>query len=497
MTVVAGGPQRLTFSGSAAGQISRLIDAATASSTLDEAALKAGIPPELAQGLWDVLLEHDLLEEEPADAPLVLGDDMAGFAAAFGRGFGDCGASQSSALLARSRVGVSCEDANLAAPLLADLRVMGITGVDVLSGSSAVEPGQDLVVALDAPGPGFDDVVAACGARGVPLLRMSRTRDHLEIGPLFYGNSMACLRCFRHDRDAMADLEEDAGALIIDDEDVARGLLASLVCAEVASLVGHLGHAVSRRAMTRTSLSSLATRRFVVTPHRTCPEKAAHQDDADSMLVALYENFMGDMPAGIRGSRSNSRVQNKVITDLQGYRERLPSWFPRSGPPGHDLLVELVRSVAGRRAAADDATPPKRWTPSAGNLGSCAAFVIVPDREPSLSFYDEIADEFVRMPVPVSLLNEVLDDLDGIPAGGPGPYIVLVGCVGRIWQKYGDLAFRLAHLDAGFACTQLAVMAAAHGVETAFARAWSSNLAALLQLRAGSELVTAVARVNI
>jgi hypothetical protein len=59
--------------------------------------------------------------------------------------------------------------------------------------------------------------------------------------------------------------------------------------------------------------------------------------------------------------------------------------------------------------------------------------------------------------------------------------------------KYGDFAYRLAHLDAGCAATQLASVCQGYGLAVTYAAGWDDRLSGLLELYRGGEIITAVA----
>jgi hypothetical protein len=65
--------------------------------------------------------------------------------------------------------------------------------------------------------------------------------------------------------------------------------------------------------------------------------------------------------------------------------------------------------------------------------------------------------------------------------------------VGHLSRKYGDLAVRLAHLDAGVAMTHAVLMAATLGSRPRMPASWRSTpFAELLDLSADTEIVTGI-----
>lgn len=499
--IIAGGPRQLRFTGAAADRLARLIAASQAAETLDDAATAAEVDPEEAHILWTELRENDVLESRSADDLEPPDPDVAGFAAAFGREFADIRASEAASALSRARVGIRCDDGHLARALQDDLRAVGIGAVEVLAGNASswcqTAGDFDLLLALDDPGTTWlSDAAEAGRAHDVPVLRLARTPHHVEVGPTVYGDSMACLSCFRADYPAISDTESAEAAPAAVYASAADDLLAALAGAEVVALTAQLGRAISLRGMVRTNLSSYSTERFVVTRHagRSCHQ--APRGGGDASFIAAYEEGMAAVPRRLTGSRPTSNTYIRHLVDLQKERMWLPSYYPRR--PIHDrALAEIVRCVAGRRPASPGTAVPRRWTPSAGNMASSALYVITPEagRAAVPYYYDDVEGELVQIPADEGDVEAAFGSVEGLPADREGAYMVLVGSVGRLRRKYRDRAFRLAHLDAGCCCTQLALVATDQGKDTAFATSWGSEIAALLQLRGSADVVTAIAKV--
>jgi hypothetical protein len=81
----------------------------------------------------------------------------------------------------------------------------------------------------------------------------------------------------------------------------------------------------------------------------------------------------------------------------------------------------------------------------------------------------------------------------GLAAAEPAAVIVLVAHVARIARKYSSFGYRLAHLDAGVAATQLITVGQELGLAVEFAPGWRADLADLLELLPEQEYITALA----
>jgi hypothetical protein len=74
--------------------------------------------------------------------------------------------------------------------------------------------------------------------------------------------------------------------------------------------------------------------------------------------------------------------------------------------------------------------------------------------------------------------------------------VVLVGRAGQAFREHGELAYRLAHVEAGQAALALAAAAARHGLHLSFAAGWDGRLEGRVDLHPEQELVVAVASIH-
>jgi hypothetical protein len=196
----------------------------------------------------------------------------------------------------------------------------------------------------------------------------------------------------------------------------------------------------------------------------------------------------------------SSRSERRRYVDLQRQRPDFPSSprteLPDAGTSAADLpkaLAAILRHSVGKQSATPDSL--SRWTASGGNLGSPEAYVVVPDGcfdlPSTVLRYDDMTDEVLAPFLGGISIAECLRD-SGLSTDGVRSVVVLVGAVGRVRAKYGWFANRVIHLDAGCALVSLTAAAMAHGLTPVVAPAWRDDLAELLELRPGQEIVTAV-----
>jgi SagB-type dehydrogenase family enzyme len=166
-----------------------------------------------------------------------------------------------------------------------------------------------------------------------------------------------------------------------------------------------------------------------------------------------------------------------------------------------------MRLVGGIRTAAGETSHPleadgflSRWAPTGGNLASVELFAITGSQIfglPGNVFkYDDqehavvaVRRDAVSLPELVAATDLAVEQADLL--------LVFVAALGRLGQKYGEFCLRLAHLDAGCAALQLAVVAPELRLKAAFAASWSPAVAAELELDPEAELVTAIAGITI
>lgn len=368
--------------------------------------------------------------------------------------------------------------------------------------------GRALVVVFDEPDhPQL--LMTAVGAAGAAVLRCARTNSSAQVGPLFYSDYTACPDCFYRgwrdlrEGDPAVDGSHRAGA---DTESAGVGsLLAGLAGIEILAVLAGVTEPTSVRRMTTVSVPDHATQQWLVTPYRDCPTCVKQLSvDGEGAYAEQYEWQMERPPQALAWAGHPPRSERQRHEALQRNRADFPLSPRRALPPEKNpsassrpllpALSSVMRRVAGFRSPASESMA--RWTASGGNLGSTEMYTVTDDAVFDLPGtvirYDDMTDEAVAVHadrVPVARCLEGT----GLSSDGVDAVIVLVAAVGRLANKYGWFAYRLAHLDAGCAAVSLAVTAAGCGLSTCFAAGWPDDLAELLELEPGREVITAVA----
>jgi bacteriocin biosynthesis cyclodehydratase domain-containing protein len=367
-----------------------------------------------------------------------------------------------------------------------------------------------MVVVFDDPDQPQLLMKAVDAAAGAPVLRCGRTNSSAHIGPLFFSGFTACPDCFRRGWQELREGEPeadgsqgwDAGT---ESAAVVGNLLAGLAGVEVLAVLAGVTEPTSVRRLTTVSVPDHKTQHWLVTPYRDCPKCGKQLTvEGDGAPAEEYEWQMERPPQDLKWNGRPPRSERQRHEALQRTRPEFPLSPRRALPPEetpsastHPLLPALsrvVRRVAGFRSPSPEST--ERWTASGGNLGSTEVYVVadeaVFDLPGSVVRYDDLTDEAVAVHgdrVPVARCVEGT----GLPPDGVDAVIVLVAATGRLANKYGWFAHRLAHLDAGCAAVSLAAVAAGCDLDASFAAGWPDDLGELLELESGREVVVAVA----
>jgi SagB-type dehydrogenase family enzyme len=405
----------------------------------------------------------------------------------------------------------------LAGSIAADLEETGVGTVTIagpgqLAGARCEGSGRCVAAVYDdqAGRDAFDEFVTACRDRDLPVLRFSGTADTAEIGPVFYGSDTACVACFRRSQEPAEDGIAGSGV---------TGILAGLVTSALLAMVLGQAEAIAPRRLLRTWLPSMLTDSYDVVPELDCGccvGGTAPQDDASRDCLA-YEWRMGKVPVALNADGAPSPAERQRLAALLREREDLPS-APRhplpdqahvpspgaayAGGLDESVLAGMLVRTAGFRPPPD---PPgaqaasRRWMASGGNMASVTVYLATETGlfglPGTLFRYDDIGHEVVSIHADRVPLAEVLAGT-GLDAAPTDLVIVLTAAVGRLRKKYRDLAWRLAHLDAGCAAMQLRTVAGGYGLRTTFAAAWPAQLGQTLELDPHSEIVTAVAGIS-
>jgi len=536
--IVDGGPRRRHLTGGAVGQlVTKLIPLLDGRRTVGEIADSAGRPEEVKRAI-SLLRLADLIEY--SDSPFAAHHGLAReYAAAFlARTVHGTGAYRNSAELLTALAGSSVlvlAGAPVGQALSADLRDCGIgrviaVGMSDCAAAAAAIGGiagspRPLVAAVedDTTAPAVTHAEAMCRRYDVPLLRAGRRGTVIELGPLFHPGQTACLACFRRGRTdflgARTTEPHNDTASLGRLEQAADQALAAMLAEEVLAMLGAVRIPRTVRTVVMSSLTDGTEQRLLVLPYPECTvcgllfPSSTPADDA-----AAYEWDLQITPPWLVPPGPATALLQPHILSLATSRPRFPpgpsyalpdvaqtescaaAGPPPSPPARLDLpvLAGIVARVAGRRQPGHP-TDLSRWAPSAGNLASAFLYVAASGAglgsiAGSLLRYDDMAHRLATVRAqPVS--PEKLLAGTGLSAEEQCAVVVFVADIARISQKYRN-SYRLAHLDAGVAATQLAVVAGKMGLRVRFASAWDCQLADVLELRTGEETVTALALIT-
>lgn len=344
--------------------------------------------------------------------------------------------------------------------------------------------------------------VARWGSRGLPTLRFGSREGKLEIGPIFQGGHPACVDCFRRALHAAARGDTDGADNWRPRTDASseEALAAGLVTTELLAILAGVTEPAPPRMLVRTTLPGCNTERFIVAPEACCPRCAGGRSVTEAAAAEQYEWLESSEPAGLIPTRT---------APLAG--QRRSAWLARNDlayaprillDDGHASrglarASGYLRQLAGWRPVP---TPGQalRMDPCEDDVPSVQAYLLTNGGQglpASLFKYNGLAHELravwsSQMPLSRSMAGTDLDPsaLDFA--------IVLVAAVGELRRRFGDSALRLSHLDVGAAAAQLSAAAKADGCDVTFASTWTSNLASLLELDSGREIVAAVAGVG-
>ncbi|WP_030908118.1 SagB family peptide dehydrogenase [Streptosporangium amethystogenes] len=521
--LIDGGVRRYLFSGTSAGSfLPRLLRALDGERTFDELREHLSLPAARLNAALRLLDDRGLLEihRRPRSSGSACADPQV--VAYFSRTFSTMRerfASSTDMLDVLAEAGVLVVgDLTIGEALSRDLRGSGVGRVEFLDAAEEL-PGlladhaPDLVLVDDsAGGSGLVIGQEACAKEDIPLLRFAQREATAEIGPLFHRGVTTCVACFR----AADPIDE---TVPVKAPRTLDGVAVGMICTEVISILGGMAVGRSQKGMSRLSLRDHREERLYVVPEAGCV------NCGDLTPPAVYEWQEEILPRRIAGSRSTSPEAQARYEKSQGARAEfpysptwaLPRWpdcpapggsasddpSPMRTPAGPGLDPAVVSAILARVAGfrhqdgGEEGRSFDRWVPSAGNLASAEIYVLCPggalDLPGNLFRYRDTTHSLIRVRNDETDVRRMLEGVDLQLSEEPEAVLFLVGAVGRLKEKYGAFAYRLALLDAGCAAMQLAMVAGAFGLAARFASAWPEDLGTRLELLDGDEFVTAVA----
>jgi SagB-type dehydrogenase family enzyme len=325
----------------------------------------------------------------------------------------------------------------------------------------------------------------------VELYRQSNVAD---IGPLFQTGNESCYACFQRVHGTMRRGGGLTGLQLSNLETTWDGFVAL----EVLSILARIGQSISGREFRRFSLSDLSSRRLNYPRSQQCPVRGNHPSIMSNSgkpleekhvfrlhTASVFEEYVGlearghmlssglEDPAGVGAvnTQHGKTMQNSMHVDLGsaavdlglGMPDALDrSWMRLTCALTLDQLGAVLALTAGIRE--QNGVVAKRWSASAGNLGSTEIYVIVHSvdgLEKGLYFYQpgsHVLALFQKRNAIASneLMRRLLRRTENTL---PNALIILTGAFHRLKKKYGMFAYRLLHLDAGTALSQIHMVA--------------------------------------
>jgi hypothetical protein len=158
--------------------------------------------------------------------------------------------------------------------------------------------------------------------------------------------------------------------------------------------------------------------------------------------------------------------------------------------------METVSLVLHHTLGTAEPGEERRRVPSSGAKASQEAFVVARAPLPLLNshtaWYDWHDDRLVAT-APTTDTDVARFTADALPDADWRHAVIWVARLDELCERYGDFAVRLAHLDAGVAMTQAAVVAATLGSRPRIPMSWrSAPFAELLDLSPETDIVTGI-----
>lgn len=525
---VTGGLRRQYFRGKAAKQVlPKLLRLLDGTHEREDICRELGLTDGQLRKALSVLDERDLLEYSTTPWPQTTpSEEAVAYYARIKAGAGYRETSDLTNRLNRSRVTV-IGDEDATEPMIHDLIASGVGSVEhgrsvVLDETALAFAGTDLTIAVwtgrrsDAM---TTSAVAEASRKGTPVLRVHLGVTHVELGPYLVPGYSVCLQCLDKGRsEATWDIQPSRPV-----KPGLREAMMGLAGAEAVSvLVGGAGLKLARH-ITTLSLNELQMSRYLVTPYPECDAcgmtGTGHAPSTDTVAVQQYDwAVQGTLPM-LQPRLTNSQLDR--LEKLENERTPFyshPRWpLPEGSPPVVGSLnqeamlpssaaveekefAELLRRVGGLRQGVGEPAG-QRWTPNGGNLASVELYMARnkgAGQLPQFALrYDDIDHALIAVHPKTVTVADVCSATD-LPTGEPYfAVVVLVAALGRLSRKYEAFSYRLVHLDAGVAMTQLDAVAAGYGWQTTWAATWDERAAALMGLDPREQLVTGVVGIGI
>lgn len=370
---------------------------------------------------------------------------------------------------ARVRVTGSTPLAGLVADLLAR---SGVGRVERGTGDPAAPLGT-LVVAVAGP-----DAVFDAPGDGTPWLPVHHAAGEVRVGPLLNVAGAVCAHCLA------VDLDGDAPAGRPDPaQDAAMTGIAAGVATGVALRYLAGPGTPPRTGRVQQRVVPLGQPREHRVPRRAGCAGCEPADPAAVVTGSGDELWTGAPAGGWDLDRLDPAAPQRQIL-AKPYATEPRSTGGSVGTAFARVLARGVGSVRARRAGGGVASP--RWAPSIAVSGSTHAYVLgdIDEAGPGVYYFDGRTHEFVRLP------------------GWPGPVpegslsVVLTGDIAALSPELGASATRASYQDAGIATAQLHTSLRAAGWRARARPCPIPDLARLLELDPGREVIATVIDVD-
>lgn len=339
----------------------------------------------------------------------------------------------------------------------------------------------------------------ASSARELPWLHVTCGEDgRLILGPLFSHDDVPCYECF------LTTLEADtiaADNYVLNARDIA--ILAALISLELAKLVKSPGRSSGARSVLVYDFARHTTGELMVPRQPGCNHcwprlTGQRHPDVTRSLPAFYDEC-----ARLRPTTNLVAAEWDYLTRADGV---VPKYFQdcdkfalepwcnlyegalacselrEEGAFLSQIDIAQLAFLSFGRLESPLSTRVDRTLPSAGNLGSTEAFLIVRNVAGLSSgtyYYEGKHHQLAVLDTPhhvdpstlisrsrLGYFHDVLPEL----------VIVLSGAFARISLKYGAFGYRLIHFDAGVALGRLKATADALGIDAIDISFWDDDL---------------------
>ncbi|HET8887549.1 MAG TPA: SagB family peptide dehydrogenase [Candidatus Angelobacter sp.] len=357
-----------------------------------------------------------------------------------------------------------------------------------------------------------------CRERGLAWLRVSldSAEDIADIGPLFSVAFSPCYRCFQavHGRPAT-----NAGDFSLPRAEIQFWV--SMVAAEVVYLLSKIAPPITGPDFQRYRMKELQASRLPLPRVPGCEKcRPLPAGDSPMHIACVFEDCISVQSLTFAGPKNGaqkpaaSTFETKRLPNCQLFP--LVREMPKLDRGSLDVLHEqsvranqpftlrelsaILMLTGGLRESARGEDQIKRWSATAGNLGSVELYVLarnVDGLPPGLYFYQprEHALAAFRRRGGALKPTEFMQRLSGKTDDElPDALVLFTGAYHRIGRKYGAFGYKLVNLDAGVALSQMHLAASALGVYSQTAKLWvDALLEDQLNLDPGQEQSTAVA----